>query len=65
MAGGGKGKRIDQQKNLAKKNLQQDYDVVIVPIVKDSDMDASSSNRGDVEGKSFILKKSLFTIIPR
>ncbi len=51
MAGGGKGKRIDQQKNLAKKNLQQDYDVVIVPIVKDSDMDASSSNRQDIEGK--------------
>jgi len=56
------GKRItkknpDNAKDLAKKNLQQDYDVVIVPIVKESDMDAASSNRQDVEGE---LRKVYF-----
>jgi len=49
MIGGKKEKVTQNQKVLAKKNLQQDYDVVIVPIIKETDMD-TKAGKEDVEG---------------
>jgi len=56
MIGGKKEKVTQNQKVLAKKNLQQDYDVVIVPIIKETDMD-TKAGKEDVEAE---LRKQYF-----